>query len=429
MMVVALSSITYLRGIFPEHAYRSRYLEGLCIKVLRENSTSTGACKLVKWIMGCFDALEKGYLQILFIGVHRNPDDPNTFLSFTSCSLQSIIESYQFKIKYTPEGPQMDILSNKNTEMRITMEDTKKASVLLIRKLFLLMQNLDMLPDNVSLTMKLYYYDDVTPADYQPPGFKEGECDSLWFEGRFVNLKMGELQTPFHVLKVRVAAEHGKVAQIQRENILEESIQVSEKRRQAEQITAHVRFVKDYLDSPHTAEKISVPCPQIVAEYNHHMGGMDLADMMIALYRTPAKSHRWYLCIFWQLMDIAVNNAWLLYRRDATTVGPVKLRKLKAFRLDVAKGLIYPEKQKRGRSSLGNENDAPVRVVKQSKVPRPIDEMRYDGNSHYPILSVKGRCRMCPDGQTSIMCEKCNVRFCIVTGQNARNCFHSFHLR
>lgn len=28
MMAVAVSSITYLRGIFPEDAYRSRYLEG-----------------------------------------------------------------------------------------------------------------------------------------------------------------------------------------------------------------------------------------------------------------------------------------------------------------------------------------------------------------------------------------------------------------
>lgn len=28
MMAVAVSSITYLRGIFPESAYRSRYLEG-----------------------------------------------------------------------------------------------------------------------------------------------------------------------------------------------------------------------------------------------------------------------------------------------------------------------------------------------------------------------------------------------------------------
>uniref|UniRef100_W5N3T8 PiggyBac transposable element-derived protein domain-containing protein n=1 Tax=Lepisosteus oculatus TaxID=7918 RepID=W5N3T8_LEPOC len=42
-----------------------------------------------------------------------------------------------------------------------------------------------------------------------------------------------------------------------------------------------------------------VPCPQIVAEYNNHMGGVDLADMMIALYRTPGNIKRifWYLPI------------------------------------------------------------------------------------------------------------------------------------
>lgn len=44
--------------------------------------------------------------------------------------------------------------------MQVTMDDTKKALVLLIRKLFLLMQNLDALPSNVYLTMKLYYYDE-----------------------------------------------------------------------------------------------------------------------------------------------------------------------------------------------------------------------------------------------------------------------------
>lgn len=49
---------------------------------------------------------------------------------------------------------------NNDMELQVTLEDTKKASVLLIRKLFLLMQNLDALPNNVYLTMKLYYYDD-----------------------------------------------------------------------------------------------------------------------------------------------------------------------------------------------------------------------------------------------------------------------------
>lgn len=36
MMAVAVSSITYLRGIFPEEAYRSRYLEG---------ETATASCQ------------------------------------------------------------------------------------------------------------------------------------------------------------------------------------------------------------------------------------------------------------------------------------------------------------------------------------------------------------------------------------------------
>ncbi|XP_063742895.1 zebrafish testis-expressed 38 isoform X2 [Eleginops maclovinus] len=216
MMAVAVSSITYLRGIFPEDAYRSRYLEDLCVKVLREDNHTPGASKVVKWLMGCFDALEKQYLQVVFIGVYTNPDEPNC-----------IIESYQFKYKYTVNGPEMDILRNNDVEMQVTLEDTKRASVLLIRKLFLLMQNLEALPNNVYLTMKLYYYDDITPADYQPPGFKEGECDSLCFEGMAVHFKVGEVQTAYHTLIVRVAAEQSRLEKLQEGNHLRDTKQDS----------------------------------------------------------------------------------------------------------------------------------------------------------------------------------------------------------
>ena len=37
-----------------------------------------------------------------------------------------------------------------------------------------------------------------------------------------------------------------------------------------------------------------IPCPQIVKQYNKSMGGEDLADMLIALYRIPCKTKRWY---------------------------------------------------------------------------------------------------------------------------------------
>ncbi|XP_040000456.1 zebrafish testis-expressed 38 [Xiphias gladius] len=250
MMAVAVSSITYLRGIFPEDAYRSRYLEDLCIKVLREDCNTPGASKVVKWMMGCFDALEKQYLQIVFIGVYTNPGEPNC-----------IIESYQFKFKYTENGPEMDILRN-NVEMRVTLEDTKRASVLLVRKLFLLMQNLEALPNNVYLTMKLYYYDDITPADYQPPGFKEGECDSLWFEGTAVHFKVGEVQTAFHSLRVRVSAEQGRLEKLQEGNQLRETKQVFQRNPpEKETIKAPHKKIYDEEDLPSEDESAQFKKP------------------------------------------------------------------------------------------------------------------------------------------------------------------------
>ncbi|KAM3604480.1 uncharacterized protein V6R79_011658 [Siganus canaliculatus] len=251
-MAVAISSITYLRGIFPEDAYRSRYVEDLCIKVLREDNIVPGASKVIKWMMGCFDALEKQYLQVVFIGVYTDPDEPNC-----------IIESYQFQFKYTENGPEMDVLRNDDMKTRVSLEDTKRAAVLLIRKLLLLMQNLGALPDNVCLTMKLYYYDDVTPADYEPPGFKEGECDSLWFEGVAVHFKVGEVQTAAHTLRVRVSAEQGRLEKLQKGNHLRDSEDGSQRNSpEKETIPAAPQKATDTEDLPSEDESAQFKKPK-----------------------------------------------------------------------------------------------------------------------------------------------------------------------
>ena len=54
-------------------------------------------------------------------------------------------------------------------------------------------------------------------------------------------------------------------------------------------------------------------CPDIVKDYNEVMGGVDLADMLISLYRTNIKSKRWYLKIIFHCIDICKVNGWLLY--------------------------------------------------------------------------------------------------------------------
>nr|XP_040145052.1 HORMA domain-containing protein 1 [Ictidomys tridecemlineatus] len=179
LLAVSVSCITYLRGIFPECAYGTRYLDDLCVKILREDKNCPGSTQLVK------------------------------------CLHVTISECYQFKFKYTKNGPIMDFISkNQSNESSMSSADTKKASILLIRKIYILMQNLGPLPNDVCLTMKLFYYDEVTPPDYQPPGFKDGDCEGVIFEGEPMYLNVGEVPTPFHTFKVKVTTEKERMENI-----------------------------------------------------------------------------------------------------------------------------------------------------------------------------------------------------------------------
>ncbi|XP_025963893.1 HORMA domain-containing protein 2 isoform X2 [Dromaius novaehollandiae] len=206
LLAISVSCITYLRGLFPESSYGTRYLDDLCLKILREDKSCLGSLQIVKWIQGCFDALEKKYLHIAVLAIYTNPKEPET-----------VTELYQFKFKYKTDGPQMDIISNKmNFVNGVCSEEVKKASSLLIRKLYLLMQNLGPLPNDVTLTMKLLYYNDVTPDSYQPPGFKEdGSPSNLLFDGDPVNLKVGSVSTGFHIVKVRVTTENKRMGTVE----------------------------------------------------------------------------------------------------------------------------------------------------------------------------------------------------------------------
>ncbi|KAF1503275.1 HORMA domain-containing protein 2, partial [Megadyptes antipodes antipodes] len=199
LLAISVSCITYMRGLFPESSYGTRYLDDLCLKVLREDKSCLGSLQIVKWIQGCFDALERQYVSFF------------TFFNGT------MTELYQFKFKYKKEVPQMDIISNQmNSVNGVCSEDVKQASRLLIRKLYLLMQNLGPLPNDITLTMKLLYYNDVTPKDYQPPGFKEdGSTGDLLFDGDPVNVRVGSVSTGFHLMKVRVTTEKKRMGTVE----------------------------------------------------------------------------------------------------------------------------------------------------------------------------------------------------------------------
>ncbi|KAJ8885189.1 hypothetical protein PR048_011385 [Dryococelus australis] len=59
-----------------------------------------------------------------------------------------------------------------------------------------------------------------------------------------------------------------------------------------------------------------IPRPFSDGENNKYMGGVDLADRMIAHYPHGLKSKKWYLHMFFHLLNMALVNAWLSYKED-----------------------------------------------------------------------------------------------------------------
>ncbi|XP_078663704.1 uncharacterized protein LOC144906888 isoform X1 [Branchiostoma floridae x Branchiostoma belcheri] len=195
LLAVAVSNITYLRMIFPEHAFGDRCLEDLNLKILRDDSACPGACQVIKWVKGCFDALDKKYLRCLIIGIYEDPTDPET-----------VIESYTFKFAYNNQGVTI-YRNDKQLASAYSAAETKKATMQLLRTIVVLTQSLKALPDDVMMTMKLLYYDDVTPSDYQPPGFKPADSEGFMFNCEPMNIKVGDVSTQWHTVKLRIKTD------------------------------------------------------------------------------------------------------------------------------------------------------------------------------------------------------------------------------
>ena len=168
--------------------------------------------------------------------------------------------------------------------------------------------------------------------------------------------------------------------------------------------------------------KVDVPTPAVVKNYNKHMGGVDLGDMLISLYRTPFKAKRYYLRIFAHMLDLCICNAWLLARRDANLLQEQFKKPLKKFRQEIATSLLLKNRvTKRGRPSHEN---APISKIRRPVALRPQEDVRFDQTAHWPIHASKGRCRNCTSGWSRMKCSKCKVILCWTA---ERNCFLDFH--
>uniref|UniRef100_A0A8C2X507 HORMA domain-containing protein n=1 Tax=Cyclopterus lumpus TaxID=8103 RepID=A0A8C2X507_CYCLU len=49
LLAIAVSGITYLRGLFPEDAYGSKYVADQKVMILKEERSCPGAIQIVEW--------------------------------------------------------------------------------------------------------------------------------------------------------------------------------------------------------------------------------------------------------------------------------------------------------------------------------------------------------------------------------------------
>lgn len=90
------------------------------------------------------------------------------------------------------------------------------------------------------------------------------------------------------------------------------------------------------------------------------MGGVDLLDSLMGRHKIIMKSRKWYMRIFYHLVDLTVVNLWLLYKRvlRAKGIKDSNILNQAKFRAEVACSLskVGTGPSKRGRpTSLENE--------------------------------------------------------------------------
>lgn len=211
LVALGISNVTYLRAVFPDQAYVDRQLEGIRLKILRDDGTCPAAAQVVAWLKSAFDAVSKKYLRQLILAIHMDGTSPDNAL-----------ETYSFHFTYKDEnlsGCSILRKNNKTNEevasvMNASLTEIRGSTLEMLRTTIQLTQSLPVLPDKCGISMKLLYYEDVTPDDYEPPGFYAAENSAFMFPSESLNCKLGEVKTPFHTLKFNAKMEITKLEEL-----------------------------------------------------------------------------------------------------------------------------------------------------------------------------------------------------------------------
>ena len=99
------------------------------------------------------------------------------------------------------------------------------------------------------------------------------------------------------------------------------------------------------------------------------MGGVDLLDSLLSLYRIESRSKKWYLKLLFHCFDMIVLQSWLLYRRDCCSTGKENKSCLvmRDFKMSIADFLLRAGKASVSKRGKPSSLDAAIHAKKKIK--------------------------------------------------------------
>ena len=159
---------------------------------------------------------------------------------------------------------------------------------------------------------------------------------------------------------------------------------------------------------------VQIPIPDMIKAYNESMGGVDLLDAMVAVYRVLYRIKKWWFCFYAWSLSVSAVNAWRLR---------MCVKEKKEPFLDFLRELVIEMFMAHG--------TAPYVIRKQPSL--QAEHRRFDGLNHWITSTEKDKtgkpsrrnCKQCclkgkKDAKCLFMCEKCEVPL-------HTHCFKAYH--
>lgn len=170
-----------------------------------------------------------------------------------------------------------------------------------------------------------------------------------------------------------------------------------------------------------------VPCPTVLKDYNANMNFVDNFDRLKKDYQCDRKSRKWYMRIFFHMLDCCVTNAFIIHKELPNIDGEKKLNN-KNFRREVYGGLLAT-KIIGVRSQIPNKTRSLNNEISNHKpfVPKRI---RLQEAKHQPVRGTSRRCAVCSTKKKPVrtiwMCHTCQVPLCL---KKETQCFQIHHTK